>query len=264
MSSKSLSVSQLAKLSKVSVRTLHHYDEIGLFPAGGRTASGYRRYGQEDLERLQQILFFRELGFPLEEIRRIVTDPKFDVAAALVLQRQLLMEKISHLHQVVGAVDRALSSKRGDVMSQPATPEEMFEVFGKDPKEHEPEVKERWGSTEAYKESARRTGKYSKAEWQAIKEEADQINTDLAACLARGVPATAPEATAIAERHRQHTTRWFYPCAPELHGSIAQMYVDDPRFQATYEAIHPGLAAYARDAWQANAANLASNAASSS
>lgn len=262
MSSKSLSVSQLAKLSKVSVRTLHHYDEIGLFPAGGRTASGYRRYGEEDLERLQQILFFRELGFPLEEIRRIVTDPKFDVAAALVLQRQLLMEKISHLHQVVGAVDRALSSKRGDDMSQPATPEEMFEVFGKDPVEHAAEVtevRERWGATEAYKESARRTAKYSKAQWQAIKEEADQINADLAAALDRGVPATAPEVTAIAERHRQHIERWFYPCTPELHGTISQMYVEDPRFQATYEAIRPGLAAYARDAWQANAANAASS-----
>jgi MerR family transcriptional regulator, thiopeptide resistance regulator len=262
MSSKSLSVSQLAKLSKVSVRTLHHYEEIGLFPAGGRTASGYRRYGQEDLERLQQILFFRELGFPLEEIRRIVTDPEFDVAAALVLQRQLLMEKITHLHQVVGAVDRALSTKRGDVMSHPATPEEMFEVFGKDPVEREAEVaevKERWGPTEAYQESARRTAKYSKAQWQTIKEEADQINADLAAALGRGVPATAPEATAIAERHRQHTERWFYPCTPAMHGVVAQMYVEDPRFQATYEAIRPGLAAYARDAWQANAANAASS-----
>lgn len=262
MSSKSLSVSQLAKLSKVSVRTLHHYDEIGLFPAGGRTAAGYRRYGQEDLERLQQLLFFRELGFPLEEIRRIVTDPKFDVAAALVLQRQLLMEKISHLHQVVGAVDRALSEKRGDEMSQPATPEEMFEVFGKDPKVHEEEVaevRERWGATEAYQESARRTSKYSKEQWQTLKDEADQINVDLAAALDRGLPATSPETMAIAERHRQHTERWFYPCPPAMHASVAQMYVDDPRFQATYEAIRPGLAAYARDAWQANAANAASS-----
>jgi DNA-binding transcriptional MerR regulator len=262
MSSKSLSVSQLAKLSQISVRTLHHYDEIGLFPAGGRTASGYRRYGQEDLERLQQILFFRELGFPLEEIRRIITDPKFDVAAALVLQRQLLVEQISHLHQVVGAVDRALSAKRGDDMSQPATPEEMFEVFGKDPKEHEEEVKEvkeRWGATDAYKESARRTAKYSKAQWQIIKEEADQINLDLASAMDRGVPATAPAATAIAERHRQHIERWFCSCTPAAHAGIAQMYVDDPRFQATYEAIRSGLAAYAREAWQANAANAASS-----
>lgn len=139
-------------------------------------------------------------------------------------------------------------------MSQPATPEEMFEVFGRDPKAHEPEVQERWGQTEAYKESARRTAKYSKAQWQAIKEEAEQINLDLAAVLDRGLPAASAEAMAIAERHRQHIERWFYPCAPAMHASISDMYVDDPRFQATYEAIRPGLATYAREAWRANAA----------
>lgn len=253
MSSKGLSVSQLAKLSKVSVRTLHHYDEIGLFRAGRRSAAGYRRYQEEDLERLQQILFFRELGFPLEEIRQIVTDPKFDVDAALVMQRQLLMEKIAHLHQVVGAVDRALAAKRGDEMMKPATPEEMFDVFGKDLRDHEPEVKERWGQTEAYRESARRTAQYSKAQWQTIKEEGEQITADLAEVMGRGVAATAPEAMDVAERHRQHIERWFYPCAPAMHAGLGQMYVDDPRFSATYEAVRPGLAAYARDAWQANA-----------
>lgn len=254
MSSNGYTVSQLAKLSKVSVRTLHHYDEIGLFRAAGRTASGYRRYAQEDLERLQQILFFRELGFPLEEIRRILTDAGFDVAAALVLQRQLLLEKIRHLQQIVGAVDRALASKSGDPMSQPATPEEMFEVFGKDPKEHEPEVQARWGQTDAYKESARRTAQYTKAQWETIKAEADQLNQDLAAALDRALPPDSPEAMALAERHRQHIERWFYPCPPSMHTCLSAMYVDDPRFQATYEAIRPGLATYVRDACRANAA----------
>ncbi len=253
MSNKELSVSELAKLSNISVRTLHHYDEIGLFRAGARTAAGYRRYDQEDLERLQQILFFRELGLPLEEIRRILTDPQLDVAAALVLQRRLLVEKISHLHRIVGAVDRALADKQGTLMSTPATPEEMFEVFGKDPQEHEPEVKERWGHTDAHKESARRTADYSKAQWQAIKDEADQISADLAAALDRGTSPTSAEAMDLAERHRQHIERWFYPCSPAMHGTISQMYVDDPRFKATYEAIRPGLAEFTRAACQANA-----------
>jgi DNA-binding transcriptional MerR regulator len=247
-------VSQVAKLSKVSVRTLHHYDEIGLFRAARRSAAGYRRYQQEDLERLQQILFFRELGFPLEEIRRIVTDPEFDVAAALVLQRQLLMEKVAHLHQIIGAVDRALAAKRGDETMKPATPEEMFEVFGQDVTQHEPEVKARWGNTDAYRESARRTKQYTKAQWQEIKEEGERITLDLAAALAAGHPATSAPAMEVAERHRQHIERWFYPCAPAMHAGLGQMYVDDPRFSATYEAVAPGLATYARDAWQANAA----------
>ena len=248
MSSKGLSVSQLAKLAKISVRTLHHYDEIGLFPAGVRTEAGYRRYDRADLERLQQILFFRELGFPLEEIRRLLTDPSFDVSAALVLQRQLLMEKIAHLHRIVGAVDRALADKRADDMSQPATPQEMFEVFGKDPSEHEAEAQDRWGHTDAYKESARRTAQYTKAQWQTIKDEADQLNTDLAAALDRGLPADSPEAMALAERHRLHIDRWFYPCAPSMHAALGQMYVEDPRFTATFDAIRPGLATYTRDA----------------
>lgn len=254
MSNKGLSVSELAKLANISVRTLHHYDEIGLFRAGTRTLAGYRRYDRDDLERLQQILFFRELGFPLEEIRDLVTNPSFDVSAALVMQRQLLVEKIEHLHRIVGAVDRALADKRATDMSKPATPQEMFEVFGKDPSEHEAEAKARWGQTDAYKESARRTADYTKAQWQTIKDEADQINADLAAALDRGVPSTSPEAMALAERHRLHIDRWFYPCSPTMHATLSLMYVDDPRFAATFEAIRPGLAVYTRDAIQANSA----------
>jgi MerR family transcriptional regulator, thiopeptide resistance regulator len=257
MATKPHTVSQLARLSKVSVRTLHHYDEIGLFRATARTTAGYRLYGPDDLERLQQILFFRELGFPLEEIRRIVSDTTFDVKAALTLQRQLLVEKISHLHRILGAVDRALAAREEDQMPRPATPEEMFEVFGNDSKEHEPEVQARWGETDAYRESAGRAGKYSKAQWQQIKDEGDQIVIDLAAVMARGIPATAPEATAIAERHRQHVERWFYPCSPAMHAGLGQMYIQDERFAAFYEGIRVGLTEYVRDAWQANAASSA-------
>ncbi len=277
MSSNGLSVSEVARLSGVSVRTLHHYDEIGLFSPAGRTAAGYRVYDRADLLRLQQILFYRELGFPLEEIRRIVADPAFDRRAALREQRRLLTEKILHFQRLLGAIDRAIddpatsagtsepqethvetTSSQGSHMSsthpsQPATPTELFEVFGQDVTQHEPEVEQRWGDTEAFRESKRRTATYTKEQWQTIKAEADQLNTELAACLERNLPPTDPAAMDLAERHRLHIDRWFYPCSHKLHACISQMYVSDPRFAEHYEAVRPGLAAYVTAACQANA-----------
>ncbi len=123
----SLTVSQVAKLAGVSVRALHHYDEIGLLRPSGRSEAGYRLYEQQDLQQLQQVLFFKELGFPLEEITRIVGDPAFDLRAALRMQRQLLTERATRVQALIQAVDSALESiEQGTVM----TKEEMFEVFG--------------------------------------------------------------------------------------------------------------------------------------
>jgi len=122
-----LTVSQVSKLAGVSVRTLHHYDEIGLLRPSGRSGGGYRLYGQEALQRLQQVLFFKELGFPLEEIAKILKDPAFELHAALVMQRQLLEEKAVRIRALLKAVDAAIASiERGTIM----TKEEMFEVFG--------------------------------------------------------------------------------------------------------------------------------------
>jgi MerR family transcriptional regulator, thiopeptide resistance regulator len=258
-----LTVSQLARLSGVSVRTLHHYDEIGLFCAHTRTSAGYRLYTHDDVERLQQILFFRELGFPLDEIRRIVSDATFDVGAALVMQRRLLVDKIAHLHRILGAVDHALARNHGEPMStsepsgKPATPEELFEVFGRDVHEHDGEAKQRWGDTTEFQESARRTAEHSREDWAQIKAEQDEIFADLAALLKRGVAAAAAEASAVAERHRQHVCRWFYQCSREVHAGLGAMYAQDPRFAATFDAVSPGLSAYASAAWQANAARQA-------
>jgi MerR family transcriptional regulator, thiopeptide resistance regulator len=262
MSTSGLTISQLARLSKVTVRTLHHYDDIGLFRAGARTHAGYRLYQQEDLQRLQQILFFRELGFPLEEIRRILSDPTFDVCAALVMQRELLVEKISHLQRVLGAVDQALANNQESFMrpspeseesNEKLSSAELFEVFGRDPSEDDAEVIQRWGDTEAQRGSSKRTALYRRAQWLTIKQESDQIVTDLAEVMARGVAAGEDPSTAIAERHRQHIERWFYPCSPTMHAALGQLYVQDPRFAAYYDSVRTGLSAFARDAWQANA-----------
>lgn len=246
-----LTVSQVSKLSGVSVRTLHHYDEIGLLRPSGRTGAGYRLYGDRELQRLQQVLFFRELGFPLDEIARIMRDPDFDLQSALLMQRQLLEEKATRTKALIAAVDAALQSiERGTTMTR----EEMFEVFGDfDPSKYEEEAKQRWGESNAYKESARRTARYGKKEWQQIKAEGEALNQDLARAMAAGIKPADRQAMDLAERHRQYISRWFYDCGYQIHRGLGDMYVADERFTQTYDRVSPGLAAYLRQAIHANA-----------
>src|SRR5215470_9100615 len=141
----SLTVSEVARLANVSVRALHFYDEIGLVRPSGRSQAGYRLYSPADLQRLQQVMSFKVLGFPLEEISRLLGDPDFDVKAALELQRRLLTEKAEQTQTLIAAVDAALTAlKKGRKMDG----SNMFEAFGQfDPTLYEEEVKERWGET---------------------------------------------------------------------------------------------------------------------
>lgn len=135
------------------------------------------------------------------------------------------------------------------------TKEEMFEVFGDfDPAQYEDEVQERWGESDAYKESSRRTATYTKADWERFKAESEQIGTDTARLMDEGVAASDPRAMDLAEQARLQIDTWFYPCSHEMHVNLAEMYIADPRFTATYEKIHAGMAQYWHDAILANAA----------
>jgi MerR family transcriptional regulator, thiopeptide resistance regulator len=251
-----LKVSEVARLAGVSVRTLHHYDEIGLLRPSGRSQAGYRLYADKDLRKLQQVLFFKELGFPLEEIQRIVNDRAFDLKAGLLMQRQLLIEKSVRIQALIHAVDAALESlERGTAMSK----EEMFEVFGDfDPSKYEDEVKQRWGETDAYRESKKRTARYKKQDWQQIKAEGEAITQKLAELMGTGVKASDTRAMDVAEEHRRYISRWFYPCSPEMHRGLGEMYVADSRFTENIDKVKPGLAKYWRDANAANAARQSS------
>jgi DNA-binding transcriptional MerR regulator len=247
----SLSVGQVARLSGITVRTLHHYDEIGLLTPGERTHAGYRRYTDADLVRLQQILLYRELGFPLEEIAVILDRPETDELTHLCRQHELLTHRAQRLHDVIAAVERAIQAR---TMNITLTPEERFEVFGDfEPSDHDAEVERRWGHTDEYAQSRRRMSTYTKADWLELKTEATAINDDLVAALKAGLPADGKHAMDLAERHRGHITRWFYTCPYELHRCLGDMYVDDPRFTATFDALAPGLAGYLRQAIHANA-----------
>ena len=250
--SRSLTVGAVARLAGITVRTLHHYHEIGLLIPSGRSEAGYRRYADADLERLQRILFFRELGFGLDQIREAMTDGEADASAHLREQHAMLLDRIGRLQRMASAVEKALEAR---TMGINLTPAERFEVFGDfDPDAHAAEVEERWGDTDAYRESARRTRGYTKADWQRIKAEGQAATDKLVAAMQAGKPATSAEAMEGAELHRLQIDRNFYPCSYEMHVGLAEMYLADARFTETYEKIAPGLAPYLHDAIKANAA----------
>jgi DNA-binding transcriptional MerR regulator len=242
-------VGEVAKLTRISVRALHHYDEIGLLAPSGRTESGYRLYTDKDIERLQQVLFFRELGFALEDVARILRDPHFDRRQALIAQRTMLVEKGERLRSLVALIDRTLDSLgKGIDMSA----EELFDGEFQ-PAAYEEEAQARWGKTEAYAESKRRTKGYTKEDWNQIRRETDEVIAKLAELFASGAPPTDPRALDLAEEHRLQIDRWFYPCSRAVHRGLGEMYVSDPRFSAVYDARKPGLAQFVCEAIRANA-----------
>ncbi|MFF3661543.1 MerR family transcriptional regulator [Streptomyces olivochromogenes] len=246
------SVGQVAGFAGVTVRTLHHYDEIGLLVPSERNHAGHRRYSDADLDRLQQILFYRELGFPLDEVAALLDDPEADPRAHLRRQHELLTARIEKLQKMAAAVEHAMEAR---TMGINLTPEEKFEVFGdKDPEEHAEEAERRWGGTAEYAESQRRAARYTKDDWQRIQAEVASWGERYEALMEAGEPATGERAMDMAEEHRQHIGKWYYDCSYELHSGLGAMYVSDERFKAYYDSMRPGLAEHLRDAITANAA----------
>ncbi|MFD5507020.1 MerR family transcriptional regulator [Streptomyces sp. NPDC127051] len=245
------SVGQVAGFAGVTVRTLHHYDEIGLLSPSTRSSAGHRRYDDADLDRLQRILFYRELGFPLEEVAVLLDDPDSNPREHLRRQHALLSDRIARLQQMAEAVEHAMEAER---MGINLTPEEKFEVFGDfDPDQYADEAHQRWGDTDAYKESARRTAAFTKEDWKRFQDEADEISRRFAALLDSGAAADSAEAMDVAEEHRGWIDRNCYPCSYEMHTCLGEMYVADERFTAHYDKIRTGLAVFVRDAILANA-----------
>jgi len=246
MSARRYRVRDVAELSGVTVRTLHHYDRMGLLVPGGRSDSGYREYDDSEVVRLQQILIWRELGFPLAEIKRLLDDPDYDRRDALRAQRETLATQAARYHAMIRSVDVTLRALEGDGEMKV---ERMFGGF--DPAAHEAEV--RWGDTDAYRESRRRTKSYTKADWQRIRDESGAIYAKLAREMAEGLAPDAPEVLELAEAHRRHIDRWFYPCSPEMHRGLAELYTSDERFTAAIDAYGAGLASFLARAIQASA-----------
>lgn len=248
-------VSEVAALSGVTVRALHHYDEIGLLTPTGRTSAGYRLYSAADLDRLTQIVAYRACDIGLKDIALLLTSAETEREGHLRRQIRMLDDRMSDLAGKRGILMRALE---GRAMGINLDPEEILEVFGShDPQEHIEEAEERWGETESYAVSHHRTASYTKEDWLRARADAEAVVEDFRDCMARCLAPGSMAAKAAAERHRAHIDRWYYPCSYEMQVGLADMYLADPRFTAYYDDRQPGLAAYVNAAITANAVDRA-------
>lgn len=246
-----LTVGQVAERFGVTVRTLHHYDDVGLLVPSERSPSGYRLYAEADLARLQHVVVYRRLGFPLDEVGALLAAEPRAVAAHLRRQREAVLARLSELEGLVTTIDRALEKQMKGI---DLTPQEQRELFGEGfSDEYAAEAEQRWGDTDAWQQSQRRTSSYTKADWVRIKTETDAIHRRFVEAKRAGLPAGSAEAMDAAEAARRQISERFYELSTEFHRNLGDMYVTDPRFTATYEDIEPGLAQYVRDAIHANA-----------
>jgi MerR family transcriptional regulator, thiopeptide resistance regulator len=241
-------VKEVAELAGVTVRTLHHYDEIGLLRPSRRSDAGYRLYDRADLQRLQQILLWRALGFGLADVERLLDEPGLDRPSALAAQRAALAERLEELTGLLEAVDDAIAEETGGRQVDEA---EMFDAFER---EHADEARERWGDTDAYRQSAARVGALTAEDKRRLVQDGEAFVRRLAEAFTSGVPADSPAAMDLAEEARRSIDAQFYDCSKEVHVSLGEMYVEDPRFTAYYDRHAEGLARWFRDAIVANAA----------
>ena len=246
-----LTVGATARLLGVSVRTLHHWDSVGLVSPQTPT-SGDRIYRPVDVERIHSVLTYRALGFPLEDIQRLLDDPDVDTMAHLRRQRDLLTDQIDRLRQMATSVEKLMEAK---TMGKQLSAQEQREIFGEDRlgEEYTEEAEQRWGSGDEWKQSAARTASYTADDWRQVKAETDALESAFVAAMRKGRPADGPVAAELAERHRAGIER-FYDCTPEMQVALAEMYLADERFRRHYEDVAIGLAQYVHDAIVANAA----------
>jgi DNA-binding transcriptional MerR regulator len=238
-------VGAVAALTGVSVRTLHHYDHIGLVVPSVRTPAGYRGYTDADIERLHLVLVYRSVGMPLDEIRTLLDNSGADVLEHLRRQHELLLEQAERLQHTIKAVEELMNAHREGIQ---LTAEEQVEIFGTTAvsEEYAAEAEERWGETDAWKQSQQRVSQFSKQDWIAIKAEGDALLEALAQAKRGGVQPGSPEANELAARHRASIER-FYDCGDEMHRNLVEMYLADERFTRYYDDVEPGLAQFVHD-----------------
>lgn len=249
------SVGQVSSLAGVTVRTLHHYDKAGLLSPSARSHVGYRLYSDADLARLQQILFYRELGFSLDEIAAILKDPQANALEHLRARQRQLREEIARLQRLAEVAEQAIEVQRTGVS---LTPAERFDVFGEIAFDlsYATEARLKWGHSDAHQEAIGRAAAHTKEDWRRLMGEAATWRAELLVAFDDGKPSDGERAMDIAEEHRRHLTRWFTPCPPDMHRRIANDFVTDPRAFALVvppSQQRPGLAAYLREAVHANA-----------
>ncbi|QKG23963.1 MerR family transcriptional regulator [Actinomadura verrucosospora] len=245
-----LTVGRAAALVGVSVKTLHHWDAVGLVRPGGHTAAGYRVYAADDIARIHRVLVYRELGFPLAEIARILDDPSADARDHLRRQRAELERRAGRLREMARAVDRMLDALDSGLR---LTPEEQVEIFGADWRpEWVEDARDRWGGSAQWTQYAERAAGMTAQDWKDVAARTEAFNADLAAARRAGAVPGSAEANALAERHRALMATYF-DCTHAMHACLGRMFADDPGFAGYYDAVEPGLALWFRDTIFANA-----------
>ncbi|WP_238158365.1 MerR family transcriptional regulator [Kribbella voronezhensis] len=242
-----LTVGAAASLVGVTVRTLHHWDAMGLVSPSERTAGGYRLYSATDIARIHRVLIYRELGLPLDGIADLLEAPATE---PLVEQRAQLVERISRLQEMVAAVDRLIEAKNAGLL---LTAEEQVAIFGRD---WQPSwvagARERWGETDQWAQYAERSAEMTTEDWKQVAASISTLDEDLAAAKRAGVVAGSTEGNALAERHRASIGA-FFDCTHSMHVCLGRKYVADAGFTAHYDAFEPGLTLWLRDLINANA-----------
>ncbi|EOS57006.1 MerR family transcriptional regulator [Paenibacillus barengoltzii] len=243
-------IQKLGNLAGVSTRTLRYYDEIGLLKPARTNSSGYRIYGRREVDLLQQILFYRELGLSLEDIRSIVTDPGFDGTRALREHRNQLLDKRKQLDALIANVEKTIASHEGRISMQD---QEKFEGFKKqlieeNERKYGREIREKYGEDKVEK-SNQKLMNMTQEEYENVTQLENEVKVALAKAMKTGDPA-GELAQKAADLHKQWLTFYWNEYSKEAHAGLAQMYVDDERFKAYYDKDQPGAAEFLRDAIQ--------------
>lgn len=235
------SVNQLAKLAGISVRTLHHYDEIGLLKPSARTESKYRYYGEKELLRLQQILFYKELDLPLAQITEILDDPGFDTERALLSHRKELVKRKNRTNELLKTIDKTIIHLKTKKMNF----EDMYRGFSKEQAEaYEKEAKQKWGD-KIVEESKQRVKNMGKEGLDKLLQEGEEISKELSALM--HLKPGDKQVQQLTQRHYTIIDR-FYTVTPKIYRGLADMYVEDERFKKHYDKHKEGLAAFLREA----------------
>lgn len=242
MRGEKMHIKEFAKLTGVSVRTLHYYDEIGLLkPAFVNEQNGYRDYNEKTLEIMAEILFYRELDFPLKNIRDILSSPDYDRTAAIRKQKELLRLKKERLEKLIDALEQA---EKGEIPMNTFNNNE-YETARK---QYAEEAKQRWGGTDAYKESEQKTVDYSAEKWGDVNAGMNVVFAEFASVLKDGKTPESEAAQSLVKKLQQYITDNFYTCTNEILRGLGQMYVADERFKANIDKNKSGTAEFVSEA----------------
>lgn len=230
-------VKEVSNITKVSVRTLHYYDEIGLLQPAKISNSGYRLYDDENLQTLQQILFFKELNFSLKEIKEIISNPNFDRTKALISHKELLKAKMERFNNLIHLIDGILKGET-DMSFKQFDNSEIQNMQ----KQYQSEAKEKYGNTEAFIEYENKTSKYGKCDWKRINDEAEEIYKGFIENMDKGVE--SGNVQCLVKDWQKYISKNFYNCTIDILEGLGQMYVSDERFTKNIDKYKSGLALF--------------------